>query len=395
MEEKFSNKIKGLESLKGAVLAVEKKDAPLTIEQVEAREKMISSLDSGNIDKALEIIKEYNLPEDMVRANAEKVMTKLLERSYNSYGNVSYADAAVKIKTAFNLLDDVFTAAASEGVFHILGNFNLEDALKFKKTVNLPDSPMLTERIRDIGIDKIRDVLRRGEVEKALELKKAFNISEETVREQAREIAVNELLNGHIDKALKIKAAFNLPESIMSDPKVQSEAKKILIKNFNFKENGVDESINQAIKTISSYKLSEDAVQDAVKEIIIEEAPRYNFSGDFYQAALKIIAGLKLSEDVLKAAAKKGMIRSLVQDWDVAVLGYKSIFKLSEDDVQSAAREAVIAITSIGAIGAVAKIQSRCNLPDSFMSSPEVQAAAQARINRYLVSGEVCSCIHP
>ncbi len=251
-----------------------------------------------------------------------------------------------------------------------------------------------SERERELTEEEIRaknemiDCLKEGNIDKALEIKDEFNLSEEVVQEAAKEEIIVCLRLGSVDEFLEIKDKFNISEEVVQEAAkegminwIESESYNRVIKRWI----GVEDYYKNVFKIKDKFNVSEEVVQSVAKKGMICWTKRRDYS-----KALEIKDKFNIPEEFLQSpeiqeAAKKGMIYCLAREELDKALEIKDEFNVSEEflqspEVQEAAKEGIIYFLKKGYLNLRISIKDKFNIPEEFLQSPEVQEAAKEGI---------------
>jgi len=135
-------------------------------EEQQTLQKLKEYLLDGDIDKALELQKDFPLPEEILQQAVQERMKFLLPRGYT--------DKALELQKAFPLPEEVLQQIVQEGMMFLLkqvrnffhpGNYYLNEALELQKAF-----PLSEEMLQQAVQAGMKDLLSRGHVDDPLEL---------------------------------------------------------------------------------------------------------------------------------------------------------------------------------------------------------------------------------
>ncbi|MCX6796714.1 MAG: GNAT family N-acetyltransferase [Candidatus Falkowbacteria bacterium] len=216
------------------------------------KQGFIDRLSYGDIDRAIKIKDNLSLPKEIISSPEVQAAAK---QGFINLLSDSRIDNAIKIKDKFNLPEATVQAAAKQGFINYLSFGLIDHAIKIKDKFNLPEATVQATAKQEFIIR-----LSKCQIREAIEIKDKFNLPEATIQEAARQGFINSLSEGYIGRALKIGDIFKLPKEIISSPEIQEAAKQGFIDCLS---NG---TVDTAIIIRDTFYLPEATVQETAKQ---------------------------------------------------------------------------------------------------------------------------------
>lgn len=273
---------------------------------------------------------------------------------------------------------------------HHEGDDKLYYASEIQKEFGLSE-----EFIKPITEEAFVRHLSRGDIYGGVNISERFFLPETFVQESAQKELINSLTNGGFRNATEIKKGFSLQEEFMNSSEVKSAAKEGFTK--------ILFDIKQAIQIKTTFSLSEEFTRDAAKRALEQFFQEQDLSSRDIEAASKVKSELLPKElgnyPELQHIIEQKLVKLLSDGNTEEAVKIITCFNLSVDssEIQSAAKNDFIEELSQGvllrchkdSLSAANKIKDAFHLPEEFMKSTEVQAAAQKGFAGYLKSGEI------
>jgi hypothetical protein len=292
---------------------------------------------------------------------------KLLESLKNN--DLDYIlNVKEKVDISDFLKDEEVKDELKKAFVNKIEQFDIGGIIKIKNNFDLPED-FVNKHIETAykkAQEKFISYIKNGYVNDALEIKEAFNLSEEFIQKAAQEGFISHIRNGYVNDAFKIREIFNLPEEFIQE--VTQEGFISCIRSGR---------VNNALETRKAFNLSEEFIQKAPQEGFISciRSGRVN-------NALEIKKAFNLSEEFINSleaqkAVQEGFISCIKNGYVNNTLEIKKAFNLSEEFIQKAAQEGFISCIKNGYVNNTLEIKKAFNLPKEFINSSEIREAAQ------------------
>ncbi len=352
--------------------------------QQAAQEGMINRLSYGDIDRVLEIKNKFNLSDEFL--NSYKVQQAAQEGMINrlSYGDVN---KVFKIKNEFNLSEVILPEIAKKSLIIVLSDGDIDKALEIKDEFNLPDEFFNSSEVQQAAQEGMINRLSYGDINKALQIKNNFNLSESLIIQAAQEGMIKMLKALNIHKAFKIKYSFNLPDEFLNSLEVQKLAQELMIDRLSFGDIynvfKIKDKFNLPDEFLNSYKVQQAAQEGMINRLsygdidrVLEIKNKFNLPDEF------------LNSYKVQQVAQEGVTNRLSYgDIDKAII-IKEEFNLSEEVLIKLAQEVMIDELLIGDISTAIRIKDNFNFSNDFINSYKIKKETKKRIVKKLLDLE-------
>ncbi len=374
----------------------------LSEEQKEDLEEMISKLsDWGENKNAIDILEKNNFSETlinfpMVQDAAKKGIINCLSEGY-IWG-------ALNIKEKFNISPEVLESQeiqsmASKEIINRLSNNDLENAIKIKEEFNISEDVIKQSSMQKATQKSIIDSLETGKgdyVHGVIELKKKFNIQENTYLEKIQKAVVNKIISelsvgADANKILELIEEFDVSEKILTSKKLRDAADKGMANALYYS------NLDDLEKLLEKLSISKDSILKYTKQAIMMCLSNWNFN---IVRALEIITKFPISEEVIKSkeiqdAARKGMANKLSSAYGVDhAVEFVNRFQIPDEvikskEIQDSAKQTIISLLgkSTNYVNTVLQIIEKFQISEEVILSEDLQSLAKQNVINILSSG--------
>ncbi|MFH1233793.1 MAG: GNAT family N-acetyltransferase, partial [Patescibacteria group bacterium] len=247
---------------------------------------------------------------------------------------------------------------------------------------------ILSQEVQQAAEQGFINCLSKGNINRAIEIKDKFALSEEIILSQevqqaAKQEFINCLFKGDINSAIEIKDNFSLPEEIILSQEVQQAAKQGFI---NCLSKGY---INEAIEIKDNFSSPEEIIlSQEVQQAAKQELINCLFEG-YINRAIEIKDKFSLPEEIIQQATEQGFINCLSKGYINRAIEIKDKFSLPEEIIQQVAKQEFINCLFKGCINSAIKIKDKFALSEEIILSQEVQQAAKQGLINCLFEGDI------
>ncbi|MFA5888699.1 MAG: hypothetical protein WC857_00490 [Candidatus Paceibacterota bacterium] len=364
------------------------------IVQEVAKRAIIHSFTKSRDSRAIEIQKRFTVPIEFFQTSEFQKIVKLGLIDMLSYSNCFEIKNIIVLYNISDeiLQDPVVQEAVKPFVLKMLSDRWLVDNVsfifeKFKVSNDILQSPEIQEATTYCAFNLIRN----GRVVEAGQVIKLFGMN------VAQNPKIQEAINTLILDKLSSETSFSTFESIFSNldvsdevlhsPKIQEAVRDKITKNLLF------DKFLVAKELIKAFRVPQEAKDAIIKKYILGCS-----SSELRVKTVALLRDMEVSDVILQnnqiqEHARKVISQSLSEVSFDRAKEVIRVFKVQESVVYEIVKNAIISCDSSGNNIKLQILIDNFQLPDSILSSPEIQEVAKRKIIKDLSSGNIDQAI--